>query len=172
MHSEISSCAERNYAQIEKEGLSLIFGVMMFHKHLYGRHFIIVTNHKSLLAILGAKKNLSTLAAAYLQRWAIFFLGYQHNLKFTPGGQPCNADGLSHLLWNLYSHEEKDVEFVPPAATYSRLTLYLSLTRNSRRPLRYTHSQQSLRYSQESWPSELPDTLKPYLKRRIELSIG
>ncbi len=74
MHSEISSCAERNYAQIEKEGLSLIFGVRMFHKHLYGRHFILVTNHKSLLAILGSKKNLSTLAAAYLQRWAIFFL--------------------------------------------------------------------------------------------------
>jgi hypothetical protein len=42
------STAKRNYAQIEREGLPVVFGIHKFHEYLYGRKFTILSNHKSL----------------------------------------------------------------------------------------------------------------------------
>ena len=75
--SHTLSTSERNYAQIEKEGLALVFGIKKFHKYIYGRKFTLVTDHKPLMSILGPKKGLPTLAAARIQSWAILLLGYQ-----------------------------------------------------------------------------------------------
>ena len=89
--------SERNYAQVEKEALSLIFGVRHFHTYLYGRSFTIVTDHKPLTAILGPKNGIPPLAAARLQRWAWILSAYQYNIEFRPTGEHGNADGLSRL---------------------------------------------------------------------------
>ena len=62
------STAEKNYGQIEKEALSLVYGIQKFHQYLYGRKFILVTDHKPLLTLLGPKKAIPSLAAARLQR--------------------------------------------------------------------------------------------------------
>lgn len=78
--------AERNYAQIEKEELALIFGVKKFHEYLYGRRFTLVTDHKPLLAILGPKRGVPTLAAARVQRWALILSAYQYELQFCTTG--------------------------------------------------------------------------------------
>ena len=61
--------AETNYAQLEKEGLALIFQLKKFHK----------------------------LAIARLQWWAIFLMGYLYDLEFRPMGQHCNTDRFSCL---------------------------------------------------------------------------
>ena len=109
--SRTLSPSKGNYAQLEKEGLALVYGVKKFHKYLYGRPFTLVTDHKPLMAILGSKKNLPTLVAARLQRWALFLLGYRYQLEFRPSGKHCNADGLSRLPKCAQGEEEREVDF-------------------------------------------------------------
>ena len=89
--------AEKGYAQLEKEALSLIYGVKKFHQFLYGRRLTLVTDHKPLLTILGPKKALPTLAATRLQRWAIILTAYQYDLEFRSTKAHSNADGFSRL---------------------------------------------------------------------------
>ena len=90
------STSEKNYAQLETEALSLIYGVKKFHQYLYGRKFNLITDHKPLTAILGPKKGIPSLAAACLQRWAILLSAYDY-IVFKPTQAHCNADGLSRL---------------------------------------------------------------------------
>ena len=38
--------SEKNYSQIEKESLAIVYSIKKFHQFLYGRHFNIRTDHK------------------------------------------------------------------------------------------------------------------------------
>ena len=84
-------------AQLEKEALSLVFGIQKFHQFLYGRQFTLVTDHKPLLTILGPKRGLPTLAAARLQRWVLLPAAYQYDIEFRSTKEHSNADGFSRL---------------------------------------------------------------------------
>ena len=87
----------QNYAQVEKEGLSLVFGVQRFYQYLCGRHFLLQTDHKSLTTILGPKHGIPPLAAARMQRWALLLSVYHYDIEFKPTSKHANADGLSRL---------------------------------------------------------------------------
>ena len=62
--SRALSNAERNYSNLEREALALVFGVKKFHQYIYGRHFSLVTDHKSLESLFNEKKATQPMAAA------------------------------------------------------------------------------------------------------------
>ena len=87
--------AAKKYAQIER-GLAIVFGLRKFHKYVYGRDFVIQTDHKPLLGFL-KDKLISSLASPRIQRWALTLSNYQYHLRYKPITQNSNAEGLSRL---------------------------------------------------------------------------
>ena len=89
--------AERKYSQIEKEGLAVVFGIKRFHQFLYGRHFVILSDHKPLQQLFKYGNSTPTLASARIQRWALILGAYHYQLVYKPGSEHANADALSRF---------------------------------------------------------------------------
>ena len=89
--------AEKNYSQIEKEGLTIIFGLSKFYMYLYGRKFILCTDHKPLLKIFAPDAATPVLAAARLQRWSLLLASYNYEIRYKSSTEIVNADALSRL---------------------------------------------------------------------------
>ena len=81
--------AERNYSQVEKEALGLIFAAKKFHKMLFGRRFTLLTDHNPLLSIFGLKKGIPIYSTSRLKRWAIILLGYEFDIQYCKTTEFC-----------------------------------------------------------------------------------
>ena len=89
--------AERKYAQLEKEGLAIVFGVKKFNQYLLGRTFAILSDHKPLQHLFSSNRPLPPLASARIQRWALTLGAYNYSIEYKPGQDHANADTLSRL---------------------------------------------------------------------------
>ena len=89
--------AEKNYSQLEKEGLAIVFGVKKFHPYLFGRHFVILSDHKPLKYLFKEDSATPVMASARIQRWALLLGGYDYTIEYKPGECHANADFLSRL---------------------------------------------------------------------------
>ena len=65
--SRTLNVAEKKYAQIEKEGLAIIFGVTKFHNYLYGRPFFIESDHKPLSYLFSESRKIPEQASSRIQ---------------------------------------------------------------------------------------------------------
>ena len=90
--SRAITAAEKNYAQIEKELLSIVFGMEKFETYVYGRHVIVERDHKPLETI--CQKSLAT-APKRLQKMLLALQKYDFNVIHIPGIQMHSADALS-----------------------------------------------------------------------------
>ena len=88
--------AGRNYCNLEREALSLVFGVMKFHQYIYGRHFCLVTDRKTLESLFN-EKTIPTMAAARIQHWVLTLATSYYSIDYKPGPEHVNADALSRL---------------------------------------------------------------------------
>ena len=160
--------AEKNYAQIEKEALAIIVGVKRFNNYLYGRPFTLITDHKPLARIFGPKSNIPPLAAARMQRWALFLAGYNYEIQHVKSEDNAEADCLSRLPCpETGDHSEDDflcyvfMEELPVTAMK-----IAAATKQDVVLAKVFH------LTSTGWPSVCADPeIKPYFSRRNEISI-
>ena len=162
------STSERNYAQLEKE--SLINGVKKFHQYLYGRKFQLVTDHKPLLAILGPKMGVPSLAAARLQRWAVLLSAYSYDIVFKTTNNHANADGLSRLP--LYTRQKDTAVKVSTYTTSVFNIAQIEALLITAADIGTATKQDPIlskvyHYTKTAWPSPL----KPYQQRQHKLTV-
>jgi hypothetical protein len=84
--------AEKNYAQIEKELLAIVFGCKKYHQYIYGKPVTIETDHKPLEYLL--KKPLIA-SPLRLQRMMLSLQQYDLSVYYKPGKTLYIADTLS-----------------------------------------------------------------------------
>ena len=162
--------SERNYAQVEKEALSLVFGVRKFHQYLYDRQFTILTDHKPLKTILGPKNNIPPLAAARMQRWALLLSAYVYDIHFRPTGSHGNANWLSRLP---LATETPVVNCTDPTAFNVMQLNSLPVQMSEIRAATRTDEVLSkvLCCLQQGWPEDTQGPLTPFWRRKEELAI-
>ena len=61
--SRLLTKAEQNYSQIEREALSIVWGIKKFNLYLCLNKFILVTDHKALTTLFNPDKPLPVLAS-------------------------------------------------------------------------------------------------------------
>ena len=63
------------YSVIEKECLGIVWGIQKFESYLYGREFLLETDHQPLVYLNRAKT-----ANAQLMRWALALQPYRYRI--------------------------------------------------------------------------------------------
>ncbi|KAF2905267.1 hypothetical protein ILUMI_00918 [Ignelater luminosus] len=165
--SSTLSQAEKKYSNLEREALALIFGLRKFHKYIFARKFVLITDHQPLQFIFARNKGIPVSAAARITRWAITLSGYNYDIEYKKGKLVSNADGLSRLPMDGVT----DV----PDCLYS-----FNLINNV--PLHNGDIVSALKKDNvlikvvdmtiSGWPNAIHDQqIKPYFKKRHELTV-
>ena len=170
---------EKNYGQIEKEGLAIVFAVKHFHKMLYGRDFILVTDHKPLISIFGSKKGIPVCTANRLQRWATTVLGYNFTIKYLSTDNIGHADALSRLISSQRTIPEdvviSTVSVEPDIlAVFATTIRALPVTANLIKEATTSDPilQIVLKYICTKWPMKVTDAkLQAFHRRKSSLSV-
>ena len=84
--------AEKNYSVMERECLAVVWAVQKFEAYLYGREFIIETNHQPLLCLRKSK-----VANQRVMRWALSLQPYRYRIQAIKGSDCVGADYMSRV---------------------------------------------------------------------------
>ncbi|XP_037528675.1 uncharacterized protein K02A2.6-like [Rhipicephalus sanguineus] len=166
--------AECNYSQLEKEALALVFGVARFKDYLYGHEFVLVTDHKPLTGLLNPKKAIPPMAAARIQRWALFLANYSYTVQYRKGSDHSNADALSRLPLPGSAPREghsDEREYVLFAQAMEETAICAREVKEMTD--RDTTLQQVKEWIFAGWPVFRPqnhEQYRPYFNRRMELT--
>lgn len=172
--SRALSGTEQRYAQIEKEALAATWACEKFCDYLIGCRFILETDHKPLVPLLGAK-DLDQLPAR-VQRFRMRLMWFDYDIVHVPGKELYTADTLSRAPGAGPS--PSDEAFQKETAAFVNL-VHQSLPASDQRLSQIKDHQweddicrEILMYVQEGWPdnSKIKGLANKYTPYKAELT--
>ena len=106
---------EQNYSNVEQEALPIVFVVTILKQFLLWRRFTLQTDHKALKYLFAPDEEIPKTVAARITIWAIGLMGFEYELKYTPGEQIPHADALRRVD---FDEDESDNDRVCFASNY------------------------------------------------------
>ena len=159
---------ETHYANIERELLAIVFGCEKFHTYLYGRTFIVESDHKLLEMI--SLKNLIA-APVRLQRMLLRLQQYDLTITYRPGKEMLLADALSRLPSKTDTEIQLDLRVdAISLSAFNRSHLTKIAAETQKDPILSTVHRLTL----NGWPNRcahVPRIARNYWDFRDELSI-
>ena len=86
------SSSESHYTTTEKECLAIVWAVKKYYNYLYGREFILQTDHECLTYI-----NKTKFSNNRIMRWAMYLQNFQILIEAIKGSANVGADFLSRV---------------------------------------------------------------------------
>ena len=161
---------ERRYSQLDKEALALMFAVKKFARYLYGRKFLLVTDHKPLVSIFNPNADIPDNMSPRMTRWAVALSALDYRIQHRPGAEIGHADFLSrHPLpqeqqQDMYS--EPAGIFLLEAKTPEVLNASSIADETSRDPL----LSRVMDWVINGWPTTAPKEAGAYEQKKLSLS--
>eukprot|EP00731_Ephydatia_muelleri_P006745 Em0003g993a len=179
--SKTLTTTQRRYSQIQKEALAIVFALNKFHQFLYGRSFILVTDHKPLLVLFGPTKATPALAANRLARWALTLSQYQYTIEYRKTCDHSNADALNRLPVGPDARfdEEEDNADVDTVCIIKTVSLQLDPTdpgTMAKESAKDPDIANVMRFTREGWPPKdrregsKDDDIEDFRKLAVSLS--
>lgn len=169
MASASLSEAEKNYAQLHREALAIVFALKKFHKFVFGHFVTIFTDCQPLPAIFSGKKDISTVINSRFLRWMLLLQNYDVEIRHRPKRLTVNADALSRLPCNAPTNVE-----IAKLSSFNN-SCEESVTKKEIEVMTQSDSVLLSLYNviKEGWPNkdQLSVELQPFFKFRDSLDV-
>ncbi|XP_055633584.1 uncharacterized protein K02A2.6-like [Toxorhynchites rutilus septentrionalis] len=98
---------EKVYPQTQREALAVVWAVEKFYSYLFGIHFTVLTDHKTLEYIFGGKHQEGKRACSRAEAWALRLQPYDFKVVHVPG-----SHNISDIFSRLCPQSDASEHFV------------------------------------------------------------
>ena len=166
---------ECRYATIEKEALAITWACDRFQQYLFGKEFIIYTDHSPLVSLL-SKKRLDDMPLR-VQRFRMRLMRYSYDVQYIPGSKQIVADALSRAPVTDVKLSINEVSLVAEVENFVEgMVANLPASQNRLNEIRAQQNNDPVlsvvkKFCQSEWPSKCPVEVLPFKKVQNELSV-
>ena len=167
--SRTLNSSERNFSNLEREALSVLYSCEKLRKFLLGSHFIIKNDHKPLEKLFKCDSNVPENVSARLQRWRLRLSQFKYTFQYAKGKDQVHSDCLSRLPLPETVPEVEPYELIFTVNTLQEMSincLDIAAATDNDNDLKQLKG-----YIKNGWPTNPDSKLNVYKKYFSRMSI-